>query len=409
MNFKLKKNMKTTTTFISNTQNTNLSGDLKSKFKEARKVKIATAFLKASGLKEIINPLKSFLKNKQNKCTIIAGTDFYLTEPSALYDLYNLNIPNLELYIISQNSKSVFHPKIFYFTSSKESIVYVGSSNLTNGGLISNYEANFKCFINNSRMNEIEEYFTTIINDNRCELIKFQIQIDQYAAKYNVYWTKFKKFKKEVDLEIVDINKSQLNSKLLLKYIEQFKKWKLGNIKRKASSYRDIKEDILLLPTLTKTQFINKLTSILGRFESSGLLRGKKEMFKYYTNIRNTIEYSIKNYTKDQEVVIKYFISQRIAGKLKIFGINKITEILNALDPNRYAVANTRALKTLNYLKVCEFKGANKMSVAEYLRYNNLMKEICKISGLNNLRNTDLLISYIYSKLNNKNKLKVSS
>lgn len=397
--------MKETTTFIANTSTTNLTENLNEKFNDARTVKIATAFLKSSGLKEIIYSLKLFLRIKKNNCIIIAGSDFFLTEPNALYQLFNLNAPNLKIYLTKQNSRSVFHPKIFYFVSGKKSIAYVGSSNLTNGGLISNYEANFEYTNNNPFISQIEDYFTGIIQDNRCELVEFQFQIDQYAIKYNVYWTKFKKFKKEIDEDLRLINKDQLNSTLLKKYINQFKRRKQENIKWKATNYREIRKQILLLPKLTRSQFIESLTSILGNFTSSGLLRGKNEMFKSYSIIRKVIEYSINNYQLNPKIVIDNFINLRQSGKLKIFGINKITEILNALDAKTYAVANTRALKTLDYLKVWDFKGANKMSTSEYLKYNNLMKELCKIAGLNNLRETDLLISFIYDDLKKKNQL----
>lgn len=113
----------------------------------ANSAKIAVAFLKYSGLKVIEQSLNHCLKNKGN-VEIIAGLDFKTTDPQSMHYLINLRkqVPNLKFYCYGDKNENrtdiVFHPKIYLFEKGRETTGIVGSTNLTRGGLLTNFEVN---------------------------------------------------------------------------------------------------------------------------------------------------------------------------------------------------------------------------------------------------------------------------
>lgn len=113
----------------------------------ATKAQVAVAFLKHSGIKVIENSLKNSL-DKGGSFEIIAGLDFKTTDPKAMLFFINLkkNYPNVKFYCYGDKNKNrtdiVFHPKIYLFENGKETTSIVGSTNLTGGGLQTNFEVN---------------------------------------------------------------------------------------------------------------------------------------------------------------------------------------------------------------------------------------------------------------------------
>jgi len=113
----------------------------------ANSAKIAVAFLKYSGLKVIEQSLNHCLKNKGN-VEIIAGLDFKTTDPQSMHYLINLQKQeqNLKFYCYGDKNENrtdiVFHPKIYLFEKGRETTGIVGSTNLTRGGLLTNFEVN---------------------------------------------------------------------------------------------------------------------------------------------------------------------------------------------------------------------------------------------------------------------------
>ena len=113
----------------------------------AQSARIAIAFLKYSGIKVIEKSLDQCLKNN-GSVEIIAGLDFKTTDPQSMHYLIQLQktTPNLKFYCygdkdVNKNS-IVFHPKIYLFQGKRETTGIVGSTNLTAGGLMTNFEAN---------------------------------------------------------------------------------------------------------------------------------------------------------------------------------------------------------------------------------------------------------------------------
>ncbi len=113
----------------------------------AQIARMAVAFLKYSGLKVIESAMGKCLQNKGN-IEIITGLDFKTTDPQSIHYLIQLHrqMPNLKFYCYGDRDENktdiVFHPKIYLFQSKNETTGIVGSTNLTRGGLLTNFEAN---------------------------------------------------------------------------------------------------------------------------------------------------------------------------------------------------------------------------------------------------------------------------
>ncbi len=113
----------------------------------ANNAQIAVAFLKYSGIKVIEDSLRKCLNNGGD-VELIAGLDFKTTDPQSIHFFIKLKKehPKVKFYCFGDKDKNktniVFHPKIYLFEKGRETTGIVGSTNLTRGGLISNFEVN---------------------------------------------------------------------------------------------------------------------------------------------------------------------------------------------------------------------------------------------------------------------------
>ena len=109
--------------------------------------KIAVAFLKYSGIKVIENSLLKSI-NKGEKFELIVGLDFKTTDPKSISYFIKLKneYSNVKFYCFGDKKDNktniIFHPKIYLFENKKEFTSIVGSTNLTGGGLNTNFEVN---------------------------------------------------------------------------------------------------------------------------------------------------------------------------------------------------------------------------------------------------------------------------
>lgn len=112
----------------------NIKSKIRHLINNSENVKIAVAYLKNSGLESIKQSLKENRQN--NNISIITGLDFGITDSESLLELQNMNIG---CNIINDLN---FHPKLYIFENFDSATMILGSSNLSEGGLAINYEAN---------------------------------------------------------------------------------------------------------------------------------------------------------------------------------------------------------------------------------------------------------------------------
>ncbi|WP_368254950.1 hypothetical protein [Clostridium paraputrificum] len=103
------------------------------------KFSFIVAYTKFSGVRHLLDSINTFKSNGGQVVGII-GIDQYNTSIEAIQTLFNICD---ELYIYhSENSNQTFHPKVYCFESIDSIWISIGSSNMTSGGLFTNYETN---------------------------------------------------------------------------------------------------------------------------------------------------------------------------------------------------------------------------------------------------------------------------
>jgi HKD family nuclease len=107
----------------------------------------AIAFVKRSGTKHIRVPLKEF-SERGGVARISAGIDAGGTSAEGLTDLLEALDDRGSVFVFKNANSSTFHPKIYLFRNTDAAEIIVGSSNLTEGGLFTNYEAGFLIRLN---------------------------------------------------------------------------------------------------------------------------------------------------------------------------------------------------------------------------------------------------------------------
>lgn len=158
----------------------------------SEEITICIAFLKCSGLNYLIEKLNE----KKAKAKFYVGLDFYLTEPIALRQLINFG----HTLFLTKKSKVTFHPKIFYFKTKKNITVFVGSSNLTSGGLQTNFETSvfFQSVANSKIDNELKKTFDSFEQNSKIANSK---AIDNYEKLFILYKQKHKQADIEFAIE----------------------------------------------------------------------------------------------------------------------------------------------------------------------------------------------------------------
>ncbi len=99
----------------------------------------SVAFVKNSGVKHIYSLLSDFRQRGISKISV--GIDNGVTTYEGLLNLLDAIGENSEMWIFHNENSSTFHPKVYLFANGQSADFIVGSGNLTEGGLFTNYEA----------------------------------------------------------------------------------------------------------------------------------------------------------------------------------------------------------------------------------------------------------------------------
>jgi HKD family nuclease len=107
----------------------------------ARSVSIAVAFAKPSAWSAV--DLRAWCRDDRS-LRLVAGTDFEITDLDVLRDLGAR--PNAQCKVMHSAARAAtaFHPKLYLIERERSVVAFVGSSNLTLGGLGTNVEANVR-------------------------------------------------------------------------------------------------------------------------------------------------------------------------------------------------------------------------------------------------------------------------
>jgi HKD family nuclease len=163
---------------------------LQKELTSARQFKFATALVKMTGVDLIHEPIRQCM-NKGGRGEILVGIDLP-SDPNAIQRLAELGTEysgQLKLKYFRHLKNLCFHPKVFWFKGSNgKTSVIVGSSNLTGGGLVENYEANILVRVG-SVSSKLAVYF-----DEHFHGAYSSDVTSEWIAKYRSEWEKRQKF-----------------------------------------------------------------------------------------------------------------------------------------------------------------------------------------------------------------------
>lgn len=116
----------------------------------------AVAFVKNSSVKHIYSLLSDFQGRGSSKISV--GIDNGVTTYEGLVNLLDAIGSNSEMWIFHNENSSTFHPKVYLFANAQNADFIVGSGNLTQGGLFTNYEAFIRVSLNLLNADDKQRY-----------------------------------------------------------------------------------------------------------------------------------------------------------------------------------------------------------------------------------------------------------
>ncbi len=129
--------------------------------------RICVAFAKASGVLRLAPTLQRFLE-RGGRVEIVVGIDEDITTRQALELIMKFSTA---AYVFN-NPAATFHPKVYLFEApGKQAVAFIGSSNLTVGGLYTNYEADLGLDLDLTQPADRETYNRILaIFTNACDV-----------------------------------------------------------------------------------------------------------------------------------------------------------------------------------------------------------------------------------------------
>ena len=149
--------------------------------------RMAVAYAKNSGVGRLYNDITQFEGNGGTTEAII-GIDQSITSYQALVNLNVLTKSNLHIH--NDKGSITFHPKIYLLGNDNLEKIFIGSSNLTGGGLFSNFEANVGIDLDNSIdandfRQSVEDYWQFLITDSNTKIADIAF-IDELLLKGSI-------------------------------------------------------------------------------------------------------------------------------------------------------------------------------------------------------------------------------
>ncbi|HBN47873.1 MAG: NgoFVII family restriction endonuclease [Thalassospira sp.] len=344
--------------------------------------------------------LKAALKRGMT-ARIAIGLSSYVTQPALLQSLLSLTKNNAFQLYLSHMDSEIFHPKIYCFRKGKRTRVLIGSANLTGGGFKENYEAS--AVVDNSEiLAAIENWFDDLI-DEEVLLPASKSLIQEYEAAYekNRVWQNL------IRRQQMRIEQQTPEAGTLVAMLAEMRKdttkegfdQEIALRARNARTARDIIANIAQYSERSDISFDKLYGELLNCFHSSGIVRSKSEVCKqaniFAAAMEEILSYEIKSLkpTKAYEILSSRF--QGITGA----GVNLLTEILHALDAERFAVMNGNATRGMNLANIYHFPTIlNKTSIKPetYALFCETAERVKAKLNLDDMMELDALFNYCY-------------
>lgn len=392
--------MKSNSELILNGKTVHHANALLAPLKRAQHLDCMVAFAKASALKAFLPPLKKALARGMT-ARFAVGLSFHLSEPKILRQLFRLRGDGLDLYLSNDRDRT-FHPKIYSFREGAGSTVFVGSANLTFGGLAENYEASI-------RSDEPDGHLAAAVAAHFDDLIEREVlveastkKISDYALEFDVHdaWRKVARKRAE---KITSEGARDLS--LLAFQLEEMKRDESENGfaahrilrgRNLVRSRRQIRQ-LSAVQRPSSASFLPQYERLIEHFHSGGLARQKTRIAAQATQFVTALNVMLQAGKPPPETAFET-LRERFRD-IRGAGVNLLTEILHAIDNQRYAVMNQNAVTGMLAAGFTGYpRHPNKLGVngATYAQYCADAQTVRKRLGLANLSELDALFNYVY-------------
>jgi len=385
---------------VLNGEETGHSQALLASIRRARHLDCMVAFARGSALKLMFKTLEKSL-DRGMTARFAIGLSFHLTEPTLLRALFKLSkAHSLELYL--SDTQETFHPKIYAFADSSRSTVFVGSANLTAGGLSKNYEASVRVDdADEALVAEVAAHFDELI-EGEVVVLATKEKIDNYAREFAVQRAWRDMAKRRAD----KINRAVVPDMSVLEYqLEEMKRdaSENGFVAHRVNRARHVVEakariqQLAALQLPAATTFLPMYEGLYHRFHSGGLHRQKSRIAaqasRFVAALADILGRSKPHPAEAFEILRQHFLG------IKGAGVNLLTEVLHSIDNKRYAVMNQNAVSGLMAAGFASYPlHPNKTSVDGelYGRFCEEARTVQRQLGLANFSELDALFNYLY-------------
>lgn len=369
-------------------QNGDIKEQISKRIHSAKEIFIAVAFLKKSGLDWLIKDIENFIE-KGGSLTCYIGTNFYITDPKALTSLLKISKDNSNCILFIQSSSSrrqngkTFHPKVYCLQAENNFTAIVGSSNLTNGGLIQNIEGNvvIECNSSEKLSNDFQRFFQELSESQMFVKLPDKEEISQYSSDYKKYHKKVKKAEKEAMEEIskgLTLEQRKMVTRKIKKIKKDYLKWlektnqneERINYLEKVKNYATNQNWISLLAELWTIKGLKRGALAKINLRSNNSTEIAKNVIKL-NNSENLKSWIDATRTDENWNNIKNIKLELIADKIK-------SELLCVFHGDKYGIMNDIAEKALLCLlgECADNFPYKKYEYMPYLSFNTVVREI---------------------------------
>jgi len=368
----------------------------------AEKLDFLVAFAKSSGLGTILLSLQRGLASGL-KARVAVGLDFYLTEPQLLRKLLKIAgqfEDNFRLYV--SNSDYTFHPKIYAISGESGSTVLIGSANLTGGGMLYNHEASAQIDDPTNKLSRaVAKQMDELVEDE--EIVQLtRARLGEYERVYNIHRMQQKLAKRRFD-RLKEAPRAILET--LQDFLAEMKRDKshLGfdvqkiqrNENRKAAAVE--LDALAAVDDIKPAPFLEHYERLIKHFHSSGLNRGKttikKKPRRFQRSVREILASNAESPEQAYQILLNRF------QEIPRAGINVLTEILHAINHDKFVVMNQNAVSGLRLAGFTAYpKNPLKTNVTAAM-YAAFCRDAAKVRdelGLADFTELDALFDYAY-------------
>jgi HKD family nuclease len=374
---------------------------------QAKRIDIAVAFLNVNGLSLVENKLLAAL-NRGCEVRLFVGTDFYLTDPEALRRLERTfrERESGKLFLVGQNPRAMFHPKLYVFERDDQITAIVGSANMTEGGLRNNREA--CCIVSSTLGSEFHSKIQLLFA--QCESAKdvkeaSAWEIERYATEHYTLRKRVDDAEKKAIEEIKSI--PELDEDTLQTRLAEYRanKREQTDYQTRLENYKQARrllDELASGSVATEAQFRVIWERLIGGagvdrlWHSDYMYRKGHRAVQSFSEVCRMVKAIRENESLSPRQLFE--LGQQYTRRINGIRVNVLTEMMNTYYPDKCAVLNRNPWASLRYFGLSKFPRPTSFKGHHYERFNDVMAYIKSLCGFESMGQADHFLNFVYWK-----------